>query len=431
MFPEPRLDSDGVRELNRAHPVDPRTLRLHPLSATVPEMRPAEWQAFLGDVAEHGIHEPLRMAADGVTVLDGRHRLRAALELHLDRVEVGRAPCPPGGEDAYMLRAALNRRHLTEDQRSVLAARLSETLSIDRRRIRAVTAARARWDGGASGAGASGITGGPLAPPEERSRTVASRQLGVSERKLRGAQRLAVDHPDMAEKVLAGKLKLASALYLAQRKDALSHLVPVEGPFPAIRGGDFREALADLEPGSVSLILTDPPYTEAAVPLWNDLAELAQRLLKPGGVLVAWAGLLYFDRYMIALAGRLAWWTLAKYDFGPDHRTIQSRGIRTGFRPVLIFRQPPLTRLPTFYDGLPPGPNDKRFHDWGQPIAPAMRLVRDFSEEGELVLDPFCGAGTFVAASLRLGRRALGVELDPEMAEIARARVAGDMTGDA
>ncbi|MBI4491365.1 MAG: ParB N-terminal domain-containing protein, partial [Chloroflexi bacterium] len=44
-------------------------------------MRPDEWRAFVADVRERGILDPVRVAPDGVTVLDGRHRLRAALEL--------------------------------------------------------------------------------------------------------------------------------------------------------------------------------------------------------------------------------------------------------------------------------------------------------------------------------------------------------------
>lgn len=39
------------------------------------------------------------------------------------------------------------------------------------------------------------------------------------------------------------------------------------------------------------------------------------------------------------------------------------------------------------------------------------------------VLDPYAGAGTTLVASVRLRRRAIGIELNPEYAEMARARV--------
>lgn len=43
-----------------------------------------------------------------------------------------------------------------------------------------------------------------------------------------------------------------------------------------------------------------------------------------------------------------------------------------------------------------------------------------------VVLDPFSGAGTTVLEARRLGRRALGLELNPEYADLARRRVVGD-----
>jgi site-specific DNA-methyltransferase (adenine-specific)/site-specific DNA-methyltransferase (cytosine-N4-specific) len=45
------------------------------------------------------------------------------------------------------------------------------------------------------------------------------------------------------------------------------------------------------------------------------------------------------------------------------------------------------------------------------------------SEPGDRVLDPFLGSGTVGEACLKLGRRFLGIELNPEYAEIAKARL--------
>ncbi len=52
-----------------------------------------------------------------------------------------------------------------------------------------------------------------------------------------------------------------------------------------------------------------------------------------------------------------------------------------------------------------------------------MDLVQDFTEPGDLVLDPFCGSGTTGVACLRLGRRFIGIEKDPKWANVARERM--------
>jgi hypothetical protein len=40
-----------------------------------------------------------------------------------------------------------------------------------------------------------------------------------------------------------------------------------------------------------------------------------------------------------------------------------------------------------------------------------------------MVLDPFAGSGTVLAESIRLGRRALGIELNPSYAKIAERKI--------
>ena len=51
----------------------------------------------------------------------------------------------------------------------------------------------------------------------------------------------------------------------------------------------------------------------------------------------------------------------------------------------------------------------------------AERFIRQYSNPGDLVVDPFCGVGTTVKVAQALGRRAVGFEIDPGEAERARA----------
>ncbi|MHB2019521.1 MAG: DNA-methyltransferase, partial [Candidatus Xenobia bacterium] len=57
------------------------------------------------------------------------------------------------------------------------------------------------------------------------------------------------------------------------------------------------------------------------------------------------------------------------------------------------------------------------------PLEIPRRLTRLYSFPGDLVLDPFAGAGTTLVAAEAEGRRSVGYELVPEYAESARQRV--------
>jgi len=64
-----------------------------------------------------------------------------------------------------------------------------------------------------------------------------------------------------------------------------------------------------------------------------------------------------------------------------------------------------------------------RIHTTQKPLRLLEALVRLFSEEGELIMDPFAGGATTGAAALRLGRRFMGCELDRAFHERAAARL--------
>jgi site-specific DNA-methyltransferase (adenine-specific) len=58
------------------------------------------------------------------------------------------------------------------------------------------------------------------------------------------------------------------------------------------------------------------------------------------------------------------------------------------------------------------------------PVELPEQLLRLYTFEGDLVLDPFMGSGSALVAAARLGRRYVGYDLDPHYVEIARRRVA-------
>ncbi len=60
-----------------------------------------------------------------------------------------------------------------------------------------------------------------------------------------------------------------------------------------------------------------------------------------------------------------------------------------------------------------PGASTKD-HSAPYPLELANRLVRMFSFVGDTVLDPFCGAGTTLFATLGNGRNGVGIEIDPD-----------------
>jgi len=63
------------------------------------------------------------------------------------------------------------------------------------------------------------------------------------------------------------------------------------------------------------------------------------------------------------------------------------------------------------------------------PVELPEQLIRLYTFENDLVLDPFMGSGSSLVAAARLGRRYVGYDLDPDYVQIARGRVAAALAG--
>lgn len=66
---------------------------------------------------------------------------------------------------------------------------------------------------------------------------------------------------------------------------------------------------------------------------------------------------------------------------------------------------------------------DKNLHPATFPISLAQKIIKLFTHEGELVLDPFVGSGTTLVAAQDLNRNAVGFDLAEEYVQLCEQRM--------
>lgn len=69
---------------------------------------------------------------------------------------------------------------------------------------------------------------------------------------------------------------------------------------------------------------------------------------------------------------------------------------------------------------------EKRFHPTQKPLKLIGRLIEASSDIGDIVLDPFSGAGSTQLSCMKLGRHYIGVEINKEYHDIAIKRIANE-----
>ena len=72
---------------------------------------------------------------------------------------------------------------------------------------------------------------------------------------------------------------------------------------------------------------------------------------------------------------------------------------------------------------------EKTTHPCQYPVGLVVRLIRALTNQGDLVFDPFSGAGTTGVAALSENRRFVGTEIIPDYVQIANERIARTLAG--
>ncbi len=208
-----------------------------------------------------------------------------------------------------------------------------------------------------------------------------------------------------------------------------------------IINADCVTALPTLPSTSIDFVLTDPPYlanysdrdgrtvANDDNASWLDPAfSQIYRVLKNDRFCVSFAGCLpKVDRFFGRLeTGRLSSHRPPNLDQGPPHAKARAfvgyHHLRAGL-PCWPRRSPATARSPDTRCVLRWEYTENRLHPTQKPVSGLAPLVRAFSREGDLILDPFCGSGSTLVAAHELGRRYIGIDLDAAHCATAQQRL--------
>jgi len=64
-----------------------------------------------------------------------------------------------------------------------------------------------------------------------------------------------------------------------------------------------------------------------------------------------------------------------------------------------------------------------REHPTQKPLPVMREILENYTTQADIILDPFMGSGTTLVAAKALGRKAIGIEIDPKYCEIAIKRM--------
>ncbi len=194
----------------------------------------------------------------------------------------------------------------------------------------------------------------------------------------------------------------------AVRMVKLEKEMPIFIPRADVILKDIKDVVID---ESVDLILTDPPYPREYLHLWPELFRLGYDSLKEGGLLVMYTPHIYLQE-ILRMENKLSFvWIMAQIHEGNKTVYHPSR-VKIGWKPILIFVKGVLSDIDYYEDVLQGTGREKDGHEWQQSLGESEQLIKMFSKEGELVVDPFVGSGTTALAAQNTGRSFLVYDVD-------------------
>lgn len=400
----------------------------------LPALSKEEYAALKADIGQRGVVVPVVLDENG-NVLDGKHRLEIAEELGIrdvpTQIKVG---LDDSGKKAWSLALNIHRRHLTRETRRKLVRQLAKEQRLSTRRIAQTLGVSnvTVWHD-LNGAGVKKSTrvigrDGKQYPSQKHQRTPSVFAQSPSE--CRKALDLIQSLPTESlpkKNILLRRLGRISREYHARCRERASQTQDVSFNECTILVGDFRVRGSEIADCSADLVFTDPLYHEEHIGLYSDLSAFAFRVLKPGGLLIAYCGTASLREVCRRLDGTNGHnlrhlWTFCSYH-GRPRQPYYALRLYSGWKPLVFYCKPPLDVWWRMFPDTCHVPKEKDLHPYQQPQQQAEFFISRLCPPKGLVIDPFLGSGTTLAAAARLGRRAIGIEIDRATATDAQERL--------
>ena len=228
--------------------------------------------------------------------------------------------------------------------------------------------------------------------------------------------------------------------------------------------GDFYEHMMELPENSVNAILTDPPYGTTKNK-WDNAFDVekwwqaCKRVLVKDGAVVFTAAQPFSSQMVISNPKwfKYEWvWskTIGSGQLNIHHRPLNSHEVVLVFSPSVAKYNPQMTagdpykisRKTKDWEGRGynsqkdhtkentgerypksvlhiSNPRIKGGHPTQKPLELFEYLVQTYTDDGDVVLDPFMGSGTTGVACANLNRKFIGIELDPQYFNKTKERI--------
>ena len=189
--------------------------------------------------------------------------------------------------------------------------------------------------------------------------------------------------------------------------------------------GDFRQLSKTIPNKSVELIFTDPPYAAEYVPLYSDLAFIAHNVLKEEGSLVTYVGHYAIPKVIEIMekAGLTYWWPIAVVLSGSFAKHYPKQ-VTIKWKPLLWFvKGETLSATDFLSDVIKSDTPSKVLYEWEQSTIEAEHVISRLTVGGQTVFDPMMGSGTTGVRAVQDDRKFIGIEIEAEKFEIAKARI--------
>ena len=216
--------------------------------------------------------------------------------------------------------------------------------------------------------------------------------------------------------------------------------------------GDCFELVRLVEPGSISAVITDPPFSETTQSNAKSNRGVGHGVKAIDFKAIDFKAIDFkaIDVLLSELSAVCQGWIIANMDWrhianlefnGHEKLELVRFGVWVKTNPM---PQISADRPANGWDGIAYlFPKDKKkfwygggchgnwigpvitdgLHPTGKPVDMVSSFVTRFTNSGETVLDPFMGSGTTGVAAIRNQRNFIGIEINPHYFEIAKRRI--------